>query len=121
MRKLIALVLLVDAACGYSSTDNEAVGQVKKVKNMTPIICSDYVSAHISLGVMRNGVGSMSREDIEIAVEPNEKAAIDKLKWAAENGAIVKVQYNVERTSPCWPDHRLTGEVVLEAVPAETP
>src|SRR5579859_447764 len=49
-------------ACGNSSVGNELEGQVKKVVKRTPIFCSDYVEADVSLGVIRNGVGSMSQE-----------------------------------------------------------
>jgi hypothetical protein len=116
MNKLsVAILFLV--ACGNTSSDNELVGQVKKVVKRTPILCSDYTEVHLSLGLMRNGVGSMSHEDVELAVDNEDKENVDKLKWAAENGAIVKLSYDVERVSPCWPDHRLIGRVAFEALP----
>lgn len=117
MRVVIAIALL--AACGKSSSDNEIIGQVKKVVKKTPIICPDYTEIDLSLGVVRNGVGSMSREDVDLAADNSDKDAIDKLKWAAENGAIVKLSYDVHRISPCWPDHRLIGKITIEAVPPE--
>ena len=110
MRIHLALIVSLAAACGYTSTDNEAVGQVKKVVKRTPLVCSDYTEANISLGVMRNGVGSMSHEDIYLAVDNDEqKAQIATLKIAAETSAIVKFTYDVERVSPCWPSHRLVS------------
>lgn len=44
MKKLSILCLFI-AACGNSSADNESVGQVKKVVNKTPLVCSDEVEA----------------------------------------------------------------------------
>lgn len=117
MKTLAILCLITAAACGNSSADNEVIGQVKKIVKKTPLVCEDYTLVDISLGVMRNGVGSMSRDDVFIAVDNSETEAIGKLKWAAENGAIVRVSYDVHRVSPCWPDHRFIGKVVLEAVP----
>jgi len=118
--KSILVIALLATACGNSSVNNEIVGQVKRVINKTPLVCPDYIEADISLGVMRNGIGSMSHEDVMLAVEPANKDAIDRLKWAAENGAIVKASYDVRRVSPCWPDHRLIGKVTFEAVPSGT-
>ena len=121
MKLVIASILL--AACGNSSSGNEIIGQVKKVKSVTPLICSDYTEVDVSLGVIRNGVGSMSHEDVELAVDNSEKDAINKLKWAAENGAIVKLAYNVKRwpAGLCWPTHRLVGMPLLEVVPNAQP
>lgn len=116
MKKLLALCLITAAACGMKSSQNEAVGQVKKVVNKTPIICPDYVEADISLGIVRNGVGSMSHEDMEVAVDPEDYKTIALLKKAAETSAIVKFTYDVKRISPCWPDHRL-ATFEIETVP----
>ena len=113
-----AFLLILVAACGNSSTGNESVGQVKKVVNKTPIICPDYVEVDLSLGVMRNGVGSLSKEDVVLAVDPGDKATVDAMKKAAEDGSIVKLGYDVHRISPCWPDHRLTSFVV-ETTPSK--
>lgn len=101
------MIALTVAACGYSSADNELTGQVKRVKKVTPIVCPDYVEADISLGVMRNGVGSMSTEDVWVLVESY--ADIQLLDTAAEQGSLVKVRYDVKRVSMCVPDHRLTS------------
>ncbi len=117
MNKLLVLAATLLAACGNSSSDNEAIGQVKKILKKTPIVCPDYTLVDISLGTMRNGVGSMSREDVFIAVDNTDRTAIDQLTAAAETGAIVRVSYDVHRVSPCWPDHRFTGKVVIEAIP----
>jgi hypothetical protein len=89
--------------CGYSSMQNETIGQVKKVVKNTPLICPDYVDADVSLGVMRNGVGSMSTEDLWFYV-PDEQAR-QTLAQAAQTGALVKITYDVKRVTFCVSDH----------------
>lgn len=115
MTKLVLLSLVL-CAC-TSSSDNEIVGQVKKIVKKTPLVCPDYTEVHVSLGVIRQGVGSMSHEDVMVAVDNSEKEVIEKLKYAVESGSIVKLQYDVKRVSPCWPDHRLVGMPILEETP----
>lgn len=84
--------------CGRSITNGELIGQVKKVQPHTPIICPEYVTADVSMGVMNNGVGSMSTHDIQVVV-PNEfeKAFTE----ASESGKIVKIHYDTWRFAPC--------------------
>ena len=110
MTKFLPIVLLA-AACGYSSKDNELVGQVKKVKSMTPIICGDYYKADVSLGFLRDGVGSLSKEDVEVEV-PSQH--VQFFKEAAESGKIVKVSYDVRRLVICVPDHIVTNVEYLK-------
>lgn len=95
---LSAALLATLAGCGYSSQDNELVGQVKRVMRNTPIVCPDYYVADISMGVMRNGVGSVSKEDVW-AVVPADK--VDQFKKLAETGEPVKVSYDVKRLVLC--------------------
>lgn len=102
MKRIVAALALL-VSCGYSSVDSELMGQVKKVVNNTPLICPRYASADISLGVMRNGVGSMSTADVWVYV-PN-PTDIDILKRAAETGELVKVKYDVARVVICTEDH----------------
>ncbi len=122
MKKHICLVIIamVITACGRSSVDNEAVGQVKTILKRTPLICEDYTEIGLSLGVMRNGIGSVSHEDMTLAVENTKTADVALLKTAAELGWIVKIRYDVERVSPCWPTHRFLS-VEVEAKPGERP
>lgn len=118
MKNILTIALILSlTACGRSSSDNEVVGQIKKVVNKTPIVCSDYTEVHVSLGVMRNGVGSMSTEDITLALDNSERDLIERLKKARDEGAVVKLTYDVERVSPCWPDHRMRPMLIVEAVP----
>ena len=110
---LLCIIIAALTACGYSSTGNVLEGQVKKLVHRTPIICPDYIEVDVSLGVMRNGVGSLSKEDVVLAVE--DLRLIDTLKRAAKSGAIVTIGYDVPRVSLCWPDHRLTSVVIEQA------
>jgi len=89
------------------------VGQVKKVVEQTPIICGDYAEADISLGVLRNGGGSTSKEDVILYV--TDQSLVPLLKQAAEAGTPVKVTYDIQRLAVCRPDHWLTSVQVIEA------
>ena len=45
MRKtILILIVAFMASCGYTSKDNEVVGQVKKVSHETPIFCYDHTA-----------------------------------------------------------------------------
>lgn len=113
MRKaIIAAALLMLSGCGNSSVDNELIGQVKKVSHVTPLLCFDYVDADISLGVMRNGVGSMSTQDQWLTVPREQDQKI--LAEAAQSGKIVKVTYRVARVMWCWNDHIVTSAEIVE-------
>ena len=112
MKTILLLALISLSACGYSSRDNELSGQVKRVTLLTPIICPDRTDVHISLGIMRNGVGSMSHEDISATAW--DSAAIGKLKEAAESGAIVKVKYNAHRFTWCQDPWEVTAVEILK-------
>lgn len=118
MNKL-AIALIALTACGFKAKDNELVGQVKKVVEQTPILCGDYTEADVSLGVLRNGNGSMSKEDIELRV--NNDADRRLLKQAAETGKPVKIEYNIERLVWCGPDHILTKVELLVEPTSEKP
>ena len=105
MKKLFLLLLL--SGCGYSAIDSELVGQVKKVLHETPLICPyNFNSADISLGIMRNGVGSMSSEDVWVYVPDKEN--FDKLKLANDTGALVKITYDDARFTICVPERKVS-------------
>jgi hypothetical protein len=100
--KIISMGLLFLTGClGYSSKDNEVIGQIKKVTNKTPIVCPNYVAIDLSLGVIRNGNGSMSHED-QWFYAPD--YFLKQLKEFSEKGAIVKITYDVARFTLCTPD-----------------
>ena len=100
MKKLFMFLMLCSlCSCGYSSLDNELIGQVKLVKNYTPLVCNNWNMTDISLGVMRNGVGSMSHEDVSLTVTDDK--VLQKLKEANASGKLVKVMYDVKRWTWC--------------------
>ena len=107
MRTTVMLIVLALAACGLSSAGNELEGQVKKVIRVTPIICPDYVVADVSLGVLRNGVGSLSKEDVDLYVA--DEHMVETLQRAAKSGTPVTIGYDVQRVGICRPDHWLTS------------
>lgn len=109
---LLAASMMLLSACGYSSQDNESIGQIKKVANMTPILCGKRTDVDLSLGVMRNGVGSMSQQDLWLTVRNPQ--LVNTLKKAAETGAIVKVKYDEARVNFCWQDHELTSVEITQ-------
>lgn len=105
MKTILIFGCLALSACGYTSKNNELIGQVKKVISVTPLICPDRIDVNVSLGVMRNGVGSMSHEDMMASVYDTK--VIDVLKKASESGAIVKMGYSVHRIVICPNDHEI--------------
>jgi outer membrane lipopolysaccharide assembly protein LptE/RlpB len=112
MKNLLMLTMLFLAGCGYDARNNEMMGQVKKIINETPLLCSDFTTADVSLGVMRNGVGSMSSEDIMVLVPESNAEALKTLKGAAESGQLVKITYDSKRTAFCTP-HRVVIKAEL--------
>lgn len=100
------------AGCGYTSQDNEMIGQVKKVQKNTPLICPDYTSVDVSLGVMRGGVGSMSSEDVWLTVDATDNER--KLREANESGKLVKIKFEVWRLVVCKKDHVVRSVEVIQ-------
>lgn len=114
MKKLLLAVLVAALAsgCGYKSRDNELSGQPKRVLNVTPMMCPDYTAVDISMGIVRNGVGSMSGHDMMLAVD--EKGNADTLRQAASNGLLVKLTYNTKRFSICTPQMHVTKVEIVK-------
>lgn len=92
-------MLVCFQGCGYASKENELIGQVKKIKHQTPLICPDRVDVDVSLGIMKNGVGSMSTQDIWLTAE--DKSTIEILTAANANGQPIKITYDVKRFAIC--------------------
>jgi hypothetical protein len=109
--RVVAAMGLLFVACGYASVGNEVVGQPKKVVHQTPILCDDRTDLDLSLGVMRDGVGSMSTQDLWLTV-PNESDAAT-LQGAVERGQLVKVRYDERRFTWCWEEHVVRSVEVL--------
>lgn len=102
IRFLVGFVtaMLILYGCGYSSMDNELIGQAKKVVHHTPLIfCEPYYEVDVSLGVFRNGIGSASKEDVWLYIPNPEHVKV--LQHAVETGAVVKIRYDVKRMTLC--------------------
>lgn len=110
MKRLLILCLFT--ACGYSSKANEVVGQVKKVIAKTPIICDDFSEIDVSMGVLRNGVGSVSKEDLILWSDKPE--IVKALKDAAASGQIVNVTYDAKRLTYCVPEDIVTKVEIVD-------
>lgn len=107
-----ALTLTLTGCLGNESTDNELIGQAKKAQLATPLICPHYHRVDVSLGVMRNGAGSMSTQDVWMYV-PNDKDFVI-FTDAVAKGSVVKVNYNVARLTWCVPMPVVTHVEVVE-------
>lgn len=113
MKRILVLGLgFMLAGCGNTSLDNEVIGQAKKVMNNTNLVCFDYKILDVSLGVVRGGTGSMSKEDLLLVV--TNKQDLSTIKKAVETGALVKVRYNVRRWSPCSENHWMTSIEIVQ-------
>lgn len=117
--KIFFLSLLVFAVgvtsitgCGYESKNSELIGQVKRVVSLTPLLCENRIDADLSLGVLRNGTGSTSKEDVDLYIPTAALAAT--LKKAQETGAIVKITYDVPRFTFCKPRHWATNVEIIQ-------
>jgi hypothetical protein len=113
MKKLLVLGLLVlGTGCGLSAKDTEAVGQVKRIAHQTPLICPEQYILDMSLGVLRGGNGSMSKEDLFIRVQSPDQLKL--LNEAALSGQPVRVTYDVQRVAFCWEEREMTKVELLK-------
>lgn len=112
-RTAVALLSLVMvSSCGYSGRDAELVGQVKKVSRLTNLICSDYYAVDVSLGVVRNGTGSMSTQDVWIQI--TDESQLPMLRDAAEKGLLIKAKYDERRFPICTEPYIMTEASVTQ-------
>jgi hypothetical protein len=95
-----------DGCCGWSKKEVTGSGQVKKVGKVTPLVCPDHYIVDISLGVMRNGVGSMSNQDMNFFIEEKH---VESLRAIAAVGGIVDFTYDERRYAWCVDHQRLTS------------
>lgn len=96
---IFTIVLLLLTGCGYSVRDAQVIGQVKRVENNIPLLCDKYTDVDLSLGVMINGVGSMSSEDKWFYIlNPLHEQLLIK---AASSGKLVKITYDRKRWTWC--------------------
>ena len=114
MKKLMLVFgcLSLVSGCGYSSRNNELIGQVKVVQTVTPLLCFDRTDIHFSLGVMRNGTGSVSTHDITATVY--DKDVIKTLKLANETGAVVKLVADEARVRFCADATEITTAEIVK-------
>lgn len=113
MKKVsLCVAMLVLSGCGYSSQNNELIGQIKKISHETPIWCPNFTAVDVSLGILRNGVGSMSTEDLWLYV--SDPYVLDTIKKAQEANAAVKINYGIRRISFCVPVAWLTSVEILK-------
>ena len=96
----------------YAATDIVSVGQVKTVMNMTPMACNKFVDMSLSLGVMRNGAGSVSTEDVWMNLNTIEQ--IEIARRSQENGNLVRVTYDYFRFAPCRNSRNVKKIEILE-------
>lgn len=108
---VMAVCALAFVGCGYSHRDNELVGQPKSVESTTPLICPDQHILHLSLGVMRHGVGSMSTEDVRINI-PDDSMVLP-LKTAVESGQLINARTNEARLRFCNEEKELVSFQVI--------
>lgn len=114
-RIALAVLAVTLCSCGYSSRDNEVTGQFKKMSRHTPLVCPDYQTADLSLGVMRNGTGPMSTQDEWYPID--DKLLEPAITEAIAKGSIVRVKYDVARVRWCVPEHVITAVEVLAGAP----
>jgi len=90
--------------------DGELIGQAKKLTLVTPFwssICPEYYALDVSLGVMQNGTGSMSTQDVWFTIKNVQD--LDLMRKAVENASIAKIKYDTRRLAACTETHYATG------------
>lgn len=113
MRKLLIMTMVVVcmSGCGKSSVDTEVIGQIKKLETRTPIVCGDYKQVDLSLGIVTNGTGSMSRDDMTIQVTDKQFEELKRLQ--AEN-KLVTITYDTNRFVFCGLEQTATQVKAVE-------
>jgi hypothetical protein len=111
------VILAMEGPHIQTSEGAVTVGQIKTIETqLSPLhICPPkVVVAHLSLGVLRNGQGSVSSEDFSATVQSPED--VETLQRAAKNGDLVEVTTNSVLADPCRPEVRITAVRVLPQV-----
>lgn len=106
----ISLLVILLTGCGKSSKDNSSTGQVKRVVHNTPIFCMNYNDVDMSLGVIKNGTGSMSTHDKWFYV-PN-ISDYEKLIQASKAGKLVDFTYDNNRVTFCTENEEITNVTI---------
>lgn len=100
-----------DGCCGWSGREISGTGQVKRVGLESNIVCPDYYEVDISLGIMRNGVGSMSTHDMKFFIPDG---MVKDFRTFAEKSSIVNFSYDERRSPWCVNQHRITSFKIAE-------
>lgn len=103
------------SSCGYLEVGTKGLAQIKRIHKVTPLLCPDYTLIDVSLGVMQNGAGSMSKEDIEMVVTEDQAKQLDTV--LSQGKGIIEMTYSRKRVSFCKEDRVMTGFTVLDAPP----
>jgi hypothetical protein len=113
---VVFILIVLCIARGFSSKDNELICQVKYVEHKTPLICPDYMEASVSLGVMKDGVGSMSVSDKHLTVRTDEQYKI--LQTAVKSAKLVRIIYDMKRAGGdywiCTPEYIVKKVEILD-------
>jgi len=112
MKALILLLPFFLMGCGYSALNSEFTGQVKYVEETNPLICDSFFQSGVSLGVMKNGTGSVSTHDVRIYIATPELAEL--FKRAASSTVPVKITYRQRRLTWCIPEMEATKIEIAE-------
>jgi hypothetical protein len=95
---ILCFILLSFVSCGFTERGTKGVVQIKRIHHVTPLICSERIVLDASLGVMQNGVGSMSTQDIDITVSIEQSKILER---AVESGKLVEIKYSTRRFDFC--------------------
>jgi len=108
---IVFLLLALIGGCvnhfGWSQRGNELTGQVKKLHHYTPLICPDYDTVDVSLGIMQNGTGSMSTHDMTLYVP--DQTLYRQLDDFRKSGAPANITYDVARLRWCVDEEMVTA------------
>lgn len=115
--RLLLLAATLLSGCGYSHRANELVGQPKSIESTTPLLCPDQHILHMSLGVMRNGSGSMSTQDIAINVPDAQLVPI--LQSVIEQGKLINAETNEARFRWCNEMIELVAFEIIDDKPSD--
>lgn len=116
MKKIILMLALACGGCishcGHGELDVVVIGQPKAIIKENNIICKNKQLLDMSLGVMRNGVGSMSTQDkIYWIINKNDEVL---LQSAIKEGKLVEITYDSYRMSTfCEPCETISNVRIL--------
>lgn len=111
---LFGAYVLYESFTTMLAVDGELVGQAKKIRMVTPLwssICPTYYALDVSMGIIQNGTGSMSTQDVWFTIK--DTADLPAMQKAVETAAIVKMKFDTRRLAACTEDYYATGFQVI--------